>query len=528
MSRQRIRNRKKCIFLVFSVLLAAAALSILAYSSREKKPFGLAYQKVGDALEELQGRERMEPLSVFYNVLLEGKTVPYDIDTNTFYVCQVGNRTIGTFSLQEDFDGRLTLCGPTDDVRLDDWIRDGSVLTLLWQDDSAYAEFNLILSGLPICNLSKGGVSDPETSNDGHFTLQSISDGRSYVWENSACDFHRRGASNFASQKGSYRLSLKTNEGLQNKVSLLQMRRDEDWILNSLYSDPACVHSKVCWDIWNAMCAARTNGKNERIKGHFVELIKEGNYKGIYYLMEVPDAKEFHLGEGDYLFRTRKREEQISEDEVIDFLSETGEEELDDHVKWKYPKDQNPSDRIMYGRYLHMIYEGADSNEAFSFDTDNVLDYTLFVEACNALDNQFKNCNIILKKENDKYLVRIVPWDLDMTLGVGLPEGLEKTYGRALAESDTYLAEYDELLSPFARHLSQEQLRKRWRILRSQYLLDDYVIQTLRKEWDILENSGAAKREEALWRSFSLGSTEEELEMRIEKHLADLDQYLLY
>ena len=88
-----------------------------------------------------------------------------------------------------------------------------------------------------------------------------------------------RGASSQMFDKKSYGLETWDSNNEDINVSLLGMPEEEDWVLHGPFSDKSLMRNKLIYDLSNDMgrYASRTK---------FVELIINGNYKGVYVFME--------------------------------------------------------------------------------------------------------------------------------------------------------------------------------------------------------------------------------------------------
>ncbi|RYY25806.1 MAG: T9SS type A sorting domain-containing protein [Chitinophagaceae bacterium] len=88
-----------------------------------------------------------------------------------------------------------------------------------------------------------------------------------------------RGSSSQQFPKKSFGLETRTAAGADTNVSLLMMPKESDWILSASYSDKSLLNNVLAYKLSNAFgqYAPRTR---------FVELVLNGQYQGIYILME--------------------------------------------------------------------------------------------------------------------------------------------------------------------------------------------------------------------------------------------------
>ena len=144
----------------------------------------------------------------------------------------------------------------------------------------------LTTSNLPIVVINTNGqtiVDDPRIVCDmgiidnGFGNINSIND--PYNDYNGKISIEYRGSSSQSFPKKSYALETQDAIGNNNNVSLLGMPVENDWILYAPYSDKSLIRNFLTFDLGRKM-------------GHYsprtvyCELVVNGDYKGIYILME--------------------------------------------------------------------------------------------------------------------------------------------------------------------------------------------------------------------------------------------------
>jgi hypothetical protein len=99
--------------------------------------------------------------------------------------------------------------------------------------------------------------------------------------------------------KKSYAFEVRDASGDNRDVPLLGMPADDDWILYAAYNDRTLIRNAVAYDTarWMGRYAARTR---------FVELRVNGDYRGVYLLMERLKLHERRVG-GDFLLELTSR-----------------------------------------------------------------------------------------------------------------------------------------------------------------------------------------------------------------------------
>ena len=194
--------------------------------------------------------------------------------------------------------------------------------------------------------------------------------------------------------KRNYSLHLKDEAGGRRNVSLLGLRRDDDYVLLGGYSDPCRLRCAVGLDIWRGLGypAPRTAA---------CELYFGGDYKGLYFLGERPDRKSAGLNDTGALYRVLAERA----DGLDLFSAEApglpgGEAWL--NVGKVYPEDAagwQPLAALLRDRSL--------------LDRTAFADYYLFVNLIGATDNMTKN--LFLCWDGTRFYP--MPWDLDAAFG---------------------------------------------------------------------------------------------------------------
>ncbi|AYQ33583.1 CotH kinase family protein [Runella sp. SP2] len=96
---------------------------------------------------------------------------------------------------------------------------------------------------------------------------------------NGTVGIEHRGSSSQFFPKKPYGFETRTAIGDDLKVSLLGMPKESDWILNASYTDKTLMRDVLTYHLSNQMGMYATRTK-------FVELVVDGDYKGVYILME--------------------------------------------------------------------------------------------------------------------------------------------------------------------------------------------------------------------------------------------------
>lgn len=331
-----------------------------------------------------------------------------------------------------------------------------------------------------------------------------------------------RGQSSQAYPKKSYDIELwkersKTkSDNQENKISLLSMRNDGDWILDAMFVDLSRMRNRVAMDLW--MDVGRkpqwTNMQDQLksqigINGEYVEVFVNDDYQGLYILSEQIDRKQLKV-------KSHSRGHPKGIVYKADNWGDTGtglatifEADLsapimnDLHwVGWnqKYPKETD----LAHWEPLYKLYDLVKNrdNEEFISDIpnlvllDNLIDYTLFLNLVGGEDNRGKNTYFyaydISSSDLDDNKLIYTFWDMDGTWG--------RNWHSGMSPNDHWLS--NNLLDRVADsnpNLYRTRLKQRWQELRSNQFDVALIMERFYNYYYHLDNSGALAREANRW-----------------------------
>ncbi len=430
------RTRVVCLFFFVLLLGAVGAFRLRTGTP----PFSCKEGYMGIYMVEdsvLQGKEK-GIADTNLGVLFEGTLLPYDRDSNALFLPQSLGRDAWSGRLTAQVRGEeYYVCAPQDRMweNKTDAIRDGYEYTLWLIGERTYYEYRLIVTGTPVMAITTEREEIPvpppyEEDPDGryfnseprYYGTVDVFDpdmaGEKYVITETDICYHDKGAGSRVFPKQSYSLEL-INASQENvNVSLLGMREDNSWKLNSLYTDSSRVREKTAIQLWEAFDASDVSVSEPGPKMQYVELILDHVYQGLYGLVEPVDRKKLQLKEGDVLYKII--DWQIPEDEAIRISAVNGWK-IAYPIRIRYPKEiQDYAGTWQPIRdYLRCFYrpEGIGDPEAFSMiDINNIVDYSFFMMVAAGNDNNFKNMYLAARRK-DGYRITQIPWDLDYTFG---------------------------------------------------------------------------------------------------------------
>lgn len=247
----------------------------------------------------------------------------------------------------------------------------------------------------------------------------------------------RRGRSSARyANKHPYNVSL-LKDGRKWDHSLLGLRVDSDWILDSAYSDASRMRNRVLMDVWDELYRLpwdRT--RSGAVKGVFVELFVNGAYRGLYVFSEKQDRTQLGLSDTDgpwnsLFLRTTQTGMDGSSPAGFLSLGRSKPGRGDDPFLWynveiKYPKADPAAAAAQWADFydfVHLVVKGSPEEFAARItqyaDLDNLALYWLFVNAADINDNMRKNMSFVRLDDRDGRFNRflLLPWDMDSALG---------------------------------------------------------------------------------------------------------------
>lgn len=357
--------------------------------------------------------------------------------------------------------------------------------------------------------------------------------------------FKYRGASSSNYPKRSYAIKLRDENGNSVDRKLLGYRSDNNWILDAMYIDLACMRNRVATDLWNAFeCKPYYADREKKVRtgtrGKFVEVILNGQWWGLYCMTEKMDRKQLKLkkfvpaaqsttGENEVhgvLYKSNQWTYEVfmgheSNDDndnkqviyphkkVSDYKNILGQETWCEY-EFKYPDYE---DEAVEWRPLHdaanmvatSFILNIDSVKS-RFDYPMLCDYYLFIDLLLATDNHGKNlfwyAYDTQGPEGDK--LSLAPWDLDGTFGQDWDGVITNTKDVTL-DFDTYIKNYEH--GQFAifdliksRSEWQQDLKDRYAELRIKGVISgDSIANRFANYASLFEASLADQREQNMW-----------------------------
>lgn len=513
---------KKAILIILSVVFLGVYLGFGgfadAFDDRVMATQVLSQDEI-DALCALKKDAFMWP-----ELTLNGGSIPYDIEQNMLLIPQNMSEASITGTL-EAADGELYFL---EDENLQDKalaMSENKVFRLFWIREEQCWMYNVYFTGMPVINIVTN-TNEQQAENFGEQTpstgVMEIHDPyhSTLQMQSAECSWHRRGSTTLQYEKASYKLTL-----TEEKLSLLGMRKDDDWILHALYDDDGLIHNKLSYEVWQEIAADNSVKHDEGISMEYVELFKDGYYQGVYGLSERIDAKALSLTEKDILYKC-KDQEPPGEDDFYEELTE----EMSPVFEWKYPKDFKTGDweplRAWTDAFCFDKMESYEKGKAL-LNMENAVDYNLLI--C-GMDNIMKNIYFWADYQGDgTYEFIKIPWDLNMTWGNSWIDDINCKFNCYQEKNQDSHGGWTEDMAVLYEENPEEigtLLKKRWLELREDIITKEALKEKADAEFSYLHDTGAYQRNYQKWPQGTEYWSDDYLYEYIDKRIDYLDDYI--
>lgn len=210
-----------------------------------------------------------------------------------------------------------------------------------------------------------------------------------------------RGGFSISFPKQSFEIDLEID------VPLAGLPADDDWILNANYIDKTFIRHVIAYDLFRAM-----NTNHVAPKTKYIELSLNGNYNGLYVLMEKLDRSSLAIDKEDPTAVVYKEPPLFQEGMITP-------QDANNYYQQTYPKKKK-ANRTRFISAIRAFILNSDSSSFEQevggvFDLNNIVDWHLILLLTNNSDGILKN--FYLYKVNAATSLRIAPWDYDHSWG---------------------------------------------------------------------------------------------------------------
>lgn len=164
-------------------------------------------------------------------------------------------------------------------------------IDLMIYNDEAYYQTQIKFSNIPIVNI----ITDHQFVKEYQgMKLQLFcpnpQDKEKMLLIETDTQIKTRGGTSSVFPKKQYKISLTyEDENEKNRMSLLGMNADEDYILDAMWNDYSKIRTKVSFDLWNQMSSYNVSYNKFDYDAEYVELYINQEYNGLYLLKEFID-----------------------------------------------------------------------------------------------------------------------------------------------------------------------------------------------------------------------------------------------
>ncbi len=435
---------------------------------------------------------------VLTGLLFAGEVLPYDQNSETFYLpvdMDTEEWEAGNFSAQNADVKVWLLDNPLQDQKSQAIVA-GKRYRLLAVNQDFYKEYALVFTGLPIlCIETETGKEIRYEELFGSMRFYEADKKEDWVRE-SIMSGHIRGGSSRLNHKKSYKMTLykqdqSGNVLRKNEESFLGMRSDDEWILYAMYSEGSKLRDKLSLDIWNQSGALEieTNG----FYGYhmeYIEVFQNGEYWGLYGLMEPVDYKQLALtGEQDY-----QPEEYLYKQKDPGVFEVKGNHSVVDEAHYKVLNE--------YLACLEADDETFAAEIADIIDVENALDVWLYLQAVIGMDNVERNIFYPAVWDNGQYRIRFMPWDMDYTWGNvhDFDAGNRTRFSEEILTMRIAWKLGDRLVELNVEN-AREKVAARWKELRQSVYSEEWLKAQIDAYAHQVSDSGAYERNRLRWTS---------------------------
>ena len=400
-------------------------------------------------------------------------------------------------------------------------IRTGKAYRLLAVKDDSWQLEWIVFSGLPMISLTTD--SGEEIRYDEIYGSMRFyaADTKNHWVTGSVMSAHIRGGSSRLNPKKSFKMTLyKKQNGSgalrKNKQSFLGMRKDDKWVLYAMYSEDSKLRDKLSQDIWNESGALGIeSGEFYGYHMEYIEVFQNGEYRGIYGLMEPVDYKQLGL----------TGENESEPEEYLYKQKDPGVYEL----KGNHSADDEAHREVLntYLTYLEAEDEIFAAHICDLIDVDNALEIWLYLQAVMGMDNIERNIFYPAVWADDHYQIQFLPWDMDYTWGNvhDFDAGNRTRFDQEILTMRIAWKIGDRLVRLDVDG-AREKVSSLWEELRGSVYSDEWICSRIDTYTHSVVDSGAFERDQAVWENGGHNADHERLKCIACERMAFLDEQM--
>ncbi len=381
-----------------------------------------------EELEEIMASRTASDTGLLEEITLDGQELLFDETSDMFYYSLTdGSNTAYNPHVGKRINMDVSIAILDAQITDEDIAQDRTYRVIAYTDEFYY-EYGLKCTTLPIMNIECAQeIGDDDAAMS--MTLYDNREGISGRVTSSDGNIHVRGGSTKGYPKKGYKLSLTKededgNES-KNKVELLGLRSDDDWILYAAYNDQEKIRNVFSSNLWKYTCAEDNSlGVDNGYEYKYIELFVNNEYWGLYALGYKPDEKQLDIDTeaGERLY---KKTSWDSEENILT-TDKNGVQDRYGIVIQGYESEDTEIDNAweqLVSYYITLSTSWYDSDAMYAgIDLDNAIDMYLFINLIQGLDNAagggtftIKNMYISFHDTDSGMKVLYTPWDMDIS-----------------------------------------------------------------------------------------------------------------
>lgn len=372
---------------VWIVCLAAALVcSVIVFRRMDTMKFNGLRVLTPERLEQMtEHLDRMNaPESAAQLITLDGAAIPYDVQSNTFYVSQSAEK--------ENYAGVFAAAGENCSVYIqeDSTLYDkrtamaqGHRFHLWFVTRETYSVSDLIFTGLPVISISSDRGRLSAQYEQGNIIVQNPNDHDVITMSIKVSDMKVK--TNYNTGTISCKLYKKGYQAERN-LQLLGLGKRTSWKLYPVYAgDDALMRELLAAYVWNCVCG---NEKMQR-NMEYAEVIIDGQYRGLYYLAPKVGKGYLELSEADRVYKFEGQAE-------------------DQTASYETVGDPDTEQNRVACRLYESLWEEEGRNLS-AVTVENMIDYHIWMQTVCGVRNGTEDYYLIAYRDGDGYEFNRMP-----------------------------------------------------------------------------------------------------------------------
>lgn len=295
-------QRKRQITLVLIGLIALLIILMVIEVRKTTEFLGMPMLTAKDAVTLEQEFQSLD-ISIDDTILFNNASIAYDTDKKTIYISQnSGSTWYGILSTVSE-DAKLYWLEDKAFADKKEAIRTGHIFTFYYVTKEGYVKGNLISTGLPVISFQKIYSDKSEYQGEIRVIHPNDAEGNTYSSKTSYARVEEKVKSTNLYER-EYRIHLlESDKKTKRNMELLGMDKNDDWELHSFYTDDSLVREKLAADLWNEIIKEDASQSTYGMGMEYAEVVINGQYMGVYGLTEHADHKSLNLQEEDKVFK---------------------------------------------------------------------------------------------------------------------------------------------------------------------------------------------------------------------------------